>query len=508
MNTALKFSEKDVKVLIIGFVLILIARGLWYINFDAMCLDDYSPMSASKITSISLREFWRWASEGRLFYFVPYLFFMAADTSMSYVYFVGFILMSIQMVLGGIWTFNFFSDNRGEIIDKVLFVTIFSMFPYLIEVSIYKYTTCYHGFSFAVLTASLGGIFIFNKSVYLRMIGCFLIFYTLNIYQPFIYITLTILVGKNILNYISTEYWIKLKQSMILLVSTFVFYYIVSIKLTGYVFKRIVNADTRISDAGISITTAFERIPSVPKMFYNFFINEHALSSPTLCVLLISLILIFLYTVIKELWYSQKKWHRRFIHVCLIVSLIYIPFFLNIGLSGRNPFVLARIYSFAGMIFSFIFLYSLLRNKKSKFLFLIRTIGIGVAFLYLLFNQSAFVNQLKVSEKDTILANKIINKMEEIDDFSTKKLVILGRTSANSSLIVKHRLVGQSVFENADARRISNMFSYLSSYSYTWSRDRAKNLQLKTKYKDLPSWPDKRSLFEDEEGYIILKLGN
>ncbi len=486
--------------------LILLAKGLWYFELEALSPDGFQELyHHTSAINIKKPSIIRDIVFGRFFQIVPRIICIFFNTTPQSLSLIGPFLWYSQLIIGGIILLKFISLEfklHTSTLEQILFISIITLFPYFIGYTFYKYSTANFGISLSTLAAILGPILLYNKSKKKIIFGVLLIIYMFNYYTPLFLLSAGVFL---IIFYFKVDRASNVNLSIlgypILFVASVIISFCFTLWIFPMLFEIITNHPIETKAVGASENKMLlQNILNIPPKFYSYFLFSKNLGSNAISFFSTILLLISIFKLLNK----QKGDLTVILKALIYIGFLVLPFLIPVLALGQfSPNT--RLYSFVGIIFSFAFL-SGLDNKKIINNNYLNFVTIGLLVSYLIFSNTAVSNQIEILNKDIYLSNRIISRIESIDLFETKKIVIIGSTDRhNHNSTVSHRLIGNSIYNLGGWRRIGALLNYVSSYNFKFERKNSTIKEITKKHETVKSWPDNDSVFIDEE-FLVIKL--
>lgn len=480
---------------------------MWYFEFEAFAADGFRELnhlpSTFKINQSNIG--WN-IGYGRVFQFVPNFLYNFLNTTPQSINLFGPFLWYSQIIIGCLYLLNFLSKEFDVNLDnheKVLFIALITLFPYFIEYTFFKYSTANFGVSLSTLSAIVGPILLFKKSSRDTLIGILLTVYTFNYYTPLFVLSAGVFL---LIYFFSLNKEVNFKISSFTFPLKFIISIIISFCCTLWVFPWIYEITT-----GIEITTRavdaaenkmlIQNVLNIPIKFFDYFLNSDQFGSKAMN--LFSLILIFTFLITYLYSIKDKKYIHFILKGLLIMAFLTLPFLIPVLALGDFS-TNTRLYSFVGIVFSFLFISSL-KTIPRRYSFILKGLITCILVCYVVFNNTAVSNQIEILKKDLNLANRLVYAIENVDSFQEKSLIVIGKSKRhNQNSIISYRLTGNSIF-NLGGWRVVHLLNYVSSYNFKVEKNKDVIKEYNEKYRRNKKWPDKDSVITDGD-YLIIKL--
>lgn len=497
-------------VIFVSFIVIIFARFYIHFDTDLLSADDYIMSLYNPNTNINIfRGNSIYLKEGRFITHLTLLFdYLIANTSFvtGHISTFLFVLQIVFVCLLSIRILSYKRNSKWLIISVIL---LMGLHPNICQLLFYKYAIYIFSVTNVIILPILGVYFI-EKFIKTHIRLYFIFGFLLTIYCLFIYQTVIVLP-------ISLLLAITLKESLLndkkllhkflfrlsLIVSVLIGYLLI-VKFTSYALDIKLEQRTNFPSSIEQVGEQLHHIINLLKAHYFKDIGMQSIISKYL------VLLVFL-SAISRLFYLKFLFNRHnnlsllnysnIIFLLCLFGLIFSSLFPGAYILGSTDF--PRHYLF--------FYYHVMLITYLGFvgvtgsIFRIYNLFSGIIVLLLVINNNnVSVNQSLLVKRDLALANRIVGHIESMPNFRTKKIQFLGLKYYNSPYDLKPFTDFSNIHLSAFSRYDSSIriLQYVSGYKL----NRCTNCniyQLQKKYYNKPKYPNKGSIFIDEDVIFV-----
>ena len=412
------FSKNEIKILIVGIIGTITARGL-ILFVISHSVDDYGfVLNPNNAITAGVNQ-GRWTT-GLILTIAKYLGILSNFSITLNFLFSIFSLTFLGLLICRMWKIN------NDIILSSIVILFFTTFPYQAEIYTFKSTSLMFISSLIIGFSSIYFSKLKTLTITLTAIGFCL---SLSIYQIILNYIIPLLLMELIIeilrqfkfnNKINKKYLVNIiKQSKVLpqLLTVFlgVITYIITNKIVlSFLHITLTNRAELLRFSEYSIR--MKQIKEI--LIKTFFINENIFPIFTK-ILLIIIFLLSIIGIIKLFINKKNHNNKAFFLFITIFILLTISIATNIGvlLVTKEWWPVPRVMIAFGIFWAGITTISYLFNEvKLKKIIIVTSTVIILSFIGI--NNHIYIDQIRINQKDANKANRIVSRLETNKNFN------------------------------------------------------------------------------------------